>query len=70
MSQRADAAHLKSCCAALYQSDFARLLLGDCFHPGGLRLAACLGEKLELSPGKRVLDVACGNGGSAIFLAR
>ena len=26
---------MKSCCAALYQSDFARLLLGDSFHPGG-----------------------------------
>jgi ubiquinone/menaquinone biosynthesis C-methylase UbiE len=70
MSQPFDAAQLKSCCAALYQSDYARLLLGDSLHPGGLRLTARLGERLELGPGKRVLDVACGKGESAIFLSR
>lgn len=61
---------LKSCCAALYESDFARLLLGDSFHPGGLRLTQQLGERLGLGPGLRVLDVASGKGASAIFLAR
>lgn len=61
---------LKSCCATLYESDFARLLLGDSFHPGGLRLTHRLGELLELGPGTRVLDVASGKGESAIFLAR
>jgi SAM-dependent methyltransferase len=45
-------------------------LLGDSFHPGGLRLTARLGEKLALGPGKRVLDVACGKGESATFLAQ
>jgi ubiquinone/menaquinone biosynthesis C-methylase UbiE len=64
------ATDVKSCCAALYQSDFARLLLGDSFHPGGLRLTARLGERLELGSGMRVLDVACGKGESAIFLAQ
>ena len=61
---------LKACCATLYESDFARLLLGDSFHPGGLRLTRCLGEKLNLRPGLRVLDVASGKGESAIFLAQ
>jgi arsenite methyltransferase len=61
---------LKSCCATLYESDFARLLLGDSFHPGGIRLTERLGELLELRPGVRVLDVAAGKGESAIFLAR
>jgi arsenite methyltransferase len=70
MSQLSDSAQLKSCCAALYQSDFARLLLGESFHPGGLRLTARLGEWLELDPQKRVLDVASGKGESAIFLAQ
>lgn len=70
MNQQGEAIAIKSCCAALYQSDFARLLLGDCFHPGGLRLTARLGERLGLAPGKRVLDVASGKGESAIFLAQ
>jgi len=70
MTAPAESAQLKSCCAALYQSDFARLLLGDSFHPGGLRLTARLGEQLALGPGVRVLDVAAGKGESAIFLAK
>jgi arsenite methyltransferase len=58
------------CRAALYQSDFARRLLGDSFHPGGLQLTARLGELLSLAPGQRVLDVAAERGESAIFIAR
>jgi len=69
MTQPAESAELKSCCAALYQSDFARMLLGDSFHPGGQRLTARLGEQLGLRPGVRVLDVASGKGESAVFLA-
>jgi arsenite methyltransferase len=70
MTVPADPAELKSCCAALYQSDFARLLLPDTFHPGGQLLTARLGEQLRLEPGLRVLDVASGKGESAIFLSR
>ena len=70
MTAPSDPAELKSCCAALFQSDFARLLLGDTFHPGGQRLTARLGEQLGLGPAVRVLDVATGKGESAIFLAR
>jgi arsenite methyltransferase len=62
-------AGLKSCCAAAYQSDFARFLLGDSFHPGGLALTQRPGNLLALSPSDHVLDVACGRGESAIFLA-
>jgi len=61
---------LKSCCAAVYQSDFVRLLLGDSFHPGGLALTARLGGLLALEPDDHVLDVASGRGESAIFLAQ
>ena len=64
------AAELKSCCAAAYQSDFARMLLGDSFHPGGLELTARLGEMLALAPSDHVLDVASGRGDSAIFIAQ
>ncbi len=65
-----NALEVKACCAAVYQSDWARLLLGDSFHPGGLALTEHLGMLLNLTPGKRVLDVAAGQGTSAIFLAQ
>jgi arsenite methyltransferase len=60
---------LKSCCATLYESDLARMLLGESFHPGGLRLTRRLGERLGLNAGSIVLDVASGKGESAILLA-
>jgi arsenite methyltransferase len=66
----ADTSELKTCCAAAYQSEWARLLLGESFHPGGLALTERLGMLLGLGPGQRVLDVAAGQGTSAIFLAR
>ncbi len=61
---------LKACCATVYESDFAKFLLGDSFHPGGLALTQRLGKLLNLQPGQRVLDVAAGQGASAIFLAQ
>jgi arsenite methyltransferase len=68
-SQIDNARTLKQCCAQLYESDLARFLLGDSFHPGGLALTKRLGELLTLGPKSRVLDVACGKGISAAFLA-
>ena len=64
------AEEIKSCCAMLYESDWATMLLGDSFHPGGLALTQRLGQLLDLRPGQRVLDVAAGKGASAIFLAQ
>ncbi len=61
---------IKSCCADFYSSEVAQWLLGDSFHPGGLSLTQHLGTLLELGPGDHVLDVASGNGTSAIELAR
>lgn len=60
---------LKTCCAALYESEWVKLLVGDSFHPGGLALTERLGHLLALQPGHRVLDVAAGQGTSALFLA-
>lgn len=60
----------KPCCARFYASDGARFLLGDSFHPGGDRLTQRLGRDLGLGPKDHVLDLACGNGRTALLLAR
>jgi arsenite methyltransferase len=60
---------LKQCCAKLYESDLARVLLGDSFHPGGLKLTERVGSLLHLRPESQVLDVASGKGTTALFLA-
>jgi ubiquinone/menaquinone biosynthesis C-methylase UbiE len=65
-----DATEVKTCCAAAYSSDWAKLLLGDSFHPGGLALSERLGALIELAPGQRVLDVASGKGATALHLAQ
>ena len=64
------AEELKSCCAALYEKDWVRLLLGDSYHPGGLALTERLGQLLELRSDMRVLDVASGRGTSALHIAQ
>jgi arsenite methyltransferase len=64
------ATSVKQCCARLYESDFAKVLLGGSFHPGGFRLTERLGVLVELTPESRVLDVASGPGTSAVFLAQ
>jgi SAM-dependent methyltransferase len=61
--------NIKRCCARLYESDIARFLLGESFHPGGLGLTERLDILLGLNAGSRVLDVASGKGTSAYYLA-
>jgi arsenite methyltransferase len=61
---------VKQCCARLYESDLARFLLGDSFHPGGLALTGQLGRMTGVNPSSRVLDVACGRGATAVFFAK
>ena len=64
------ASELKACCAQLYSNDWVRTLVGESLHPGGLELTRRLGHLLGLGPGRTLLDVACGRGTSAIWLAR
>ena len=61
---------VKSCCATVYASEAARWLLGDCFHPGGAGLTSRLTRALHVGPGDLVVDVASGQGTSALQIAR
>jgi len=59
---------VKQCCARLYETDLASLLLGESFHPGGVTLTERLGRLLHLTATSHVVDVASGNGTSALHL--
>jgi arsenite methyltransferase len=61
---------LKACCAQLYESDAVRWLLDGELHPGGERLSLRLAELAGVTPGQRVVDIACGSGATALLLAR
>ncbi len=61
---------IKCACTNFYEDSTVKYLLGDIFHPGGLELTEKLGELLHLSSTNTVLDVASGEGISAIFLAK
>jgi arsenite methyltransferase len=64
-----DTAAIKSCCATVYGIDLVAVFLGDSYHPGGAALTRRLADRLDLQPGERVLDVACGIGTTALLLA-
>jgi len=64
-----DPATVKSCCATVYGFDLVALIFGDSYHPGGASLTRRLAERIDLRPGERVIDVACGIGSSALLLA-
>ncbi|MHA2295787.1 MAG: class I SAM-dependent methyltransferase [Candidatus Hodarchaeales archaeon] len=60
----------KSCCTNFYENDLLQLVLGKSFHPGGMKLTNEIGNRLDLKPGDKVLDVGAGLGSSALFLAK
>jgi arsenite methyltransferase len=64
-----ETATVKGCCAAAYGSDVVALVLGESYHPGGLRLTRRLAAATGLRAGQRVLDVASGPGSTALLLA-
>ncbi len=63
-------AKAKACCADLYQSQLARMVLGDTLHPGGLALTNRLGKLMEIEPGDWVVDLASARGNSAMAVSR
>ncbi|MEX2229988.1 MAG: methyltransferase domain-containing protein [Dehalococcoidia bacterium] len=63
------AAELKACCVAAYEGEWARLLGGVSWHPGGVELTLAMARQLGVTEQSTVLDVASGAGTSAIALA-
>ena len=63
-------ARAKACCSDLYESDLARLVLGDTLHPGGLALTNRLGKLLDIQPSDWVVDLASARGASAMAVSR
>jgi SAM-dependent methyltransferase len=60
----------KTCCADLYQSELARIILGETLHPGGLALTNRLARLMGVQPGDWVVDLASGRGASAAAVSR
>jgi ubiquinone/menaquinone biosynthesis C-methylase UbiE len=54
----------------LYESCVFDRLLGETLRPGGLKLTTRLAEVAGISKNYLVLDIACGKGATAFFLAR
>lgn len=60
---------IQSCCAVSYGHPMARWLLGDSWHPGGLKLTSRLAEAAGVAPNSKVLDIGSGLGASSVHLA-
>ena len=60
----------KAGCAALFESDMARMVLGETLHPGGLGLTNRLARLTGIEQGELVLDLACARGVSAAAVSR
>lgn len=57
-----------ACCANFYQLPIIHFLLGESFHPGGLKLTKQLAQKTLINRDSLVLDVASGRGATSLFL--
>jgi arsenite methyltransferase len=69
-SRGLDPAAIKACCATSYSSDVVTLLLGASYHPIGTQLTRRLLDTLEVGPGDRLVDVACGVGTTGLLAAQ
>ena len=62
--------HAKESAVKLYESCVFDQLLGETLRPGGIGLTARLAEVASIGKGDTVLDIACGKGTTAFFLAQ
>jgi arsenite methyltransferase len=61
---------LGACCGDFYNHPIVSQLLDGIFHPGGLALSKLMANKMGLDKNSLVLDIACGDGKTAIYLSR
>jgi ubiquinone/menaquinone biosynthesis C-methylase UbiE len=70
LTERLYGGDLKSCCAALYEHQAVRWLLGDELHPGGEATTRRALELIGVRPEERLLDIASGKGDGSLLAAR
>jgi cyclopropane fatty-acyl-phospholipid synthase-like methyltransferase len=58
------------CCAEFYNHPLVVKLLDGIFHPGGLALSRLMVDKMGLDKDSTLLDIACGDGKTATYLAK
>jgi len=58
------------CCGDVYSDPIVIDLLDGIFHPGGLAMSRMMATQMKVSSDSRVLDVACGLGLTATYLAK
>jgi arsenite methyltransferase len=58
------------CCGDFYNHPLVSQLLDGIFHPGGLALSKLMADRMGIDSESVVLDIACGDGMTATYLAR
>ncbi|TFH02455.1 MAG: class I SAM-dependent methyltransferase [Candidatus Thorarchaeota archaeon] len=66
----ADEQEIGVCCADFYNHPIIVKLLDGIFHPGGLALSKLMVDRLGLTSNDTLLDIACGDGNTASYLAK
>lgn len=61
---------LKKSTTRFYEGSFLNKILGNVLRPGGVKLTEQLAISADINEKSRVLDIASGNGASAVFLAK
>ncbi|MGY5859398.1 MAG: class I SAM-dependent methyltransferase [Candidatus Thorarchaeota archaeon] len=65
-----DEEELGVCCADFYNHPIVVKLLDGIFHPGGLALSKLMVDRMGLDSDSSLLDIACGDGKTATYLAK
>ena len=58
------------CCGDFYNHPLVSKLLDGIFHPGGLALSKLMADRMGIDADSTVLDIACGDGKTAAYLAK